>query len=92
MRSAGRVRLCGPISKLILRNRGAGPFGLLNLVDERCGGRFDNIDSVIPPAERNAFMADYKAAAGFAIETLNRAPSTITAGARVATVAQAPTA
>jgi 5-methylphenazine-1-carboxylate 1-monooxygenase len=86
------ARLCGPISKLILRNRGAGPFGLLNLVDERCGGRFDNIDSVIPPAERNAFMADYKAAAGFAIETLNRAPSTITAGARVATVAQAPTA
>ena len=86
------ARLCGPISKLILRNRGAGPFGLLNLVDERCGGRFDNIDSVIPPAERNAFMADYKAAAGFAIETLNRAPSTITAGARVATVVQAPTA
>ena len=31
--------LCGPISHLVLRNRGAGPFGLLNLVDERCGGR-----------------------------------------------------
>jgi hypothetical protein len=73
--------LCGPISRLVLRNRGAGPFGLLNLVDERCGGRFDNIDD-----ERGAFMADYKAAAGFAMETLNRAPATIAPGARVAAV------
>lgn len=76
------ARLCGPISKLILRNRGAGPFGLLNLVDERCGGVFDNIDAVISPAERAAFMADYKAAAGFAMETLNRAPPTIAAGSK----------
>lgn len=78
------ARLCGPISKLILRNRGAGPFGLLNLVDERCGGVFDNIDAVIAPAERTAFMADYKAAAGFAIEALNRAAPTIAPGARAA--------
>ena len=41
--------LCGPISQVILRNRGAGPFGLLNLVDERCGGTFDNIADVISP-------------------------------------------
>ena len=76
-------KLCGPISELILRNRGAGPFGLLNLVDERCNGTFDNIDDVIPPKERTEFMAKYKAAAGFAIETLNRASPTIAAGARV---------
>ncbi|QLH72604.1 flavin-dependent oxidoreductase [Rhodopseudomonas palustris] len=77
------AKLCGPISQLILRNRGAGPFGLLNLVDERCGGTFDNIDDVIPPAERAAFMAGYKAAAGFAIDHLNAAPPTIAPGARV---------
>jgi len=77
------AKLCGPISQLILRNRGAGPFGLLNLVDERCGGTFDNIDDVIPPTERDEFMAKYKAAAGFAIETLNTAPATIAPGARV---------
>ena len=71
------AKLCGPISQLILRNRGAGPFGLLNMVDERCGGTFDNIDDVIPPKERAEFMAGYKAAAGFAIETLNKAPPTI---------------
>jgi 5-methylphenazine-1-carboxylate 1-monooxygenase len=75
-------KLCGPISQLILRNRGAGPFGLLNMVDDRCGGTFDNIDDVIPPAERAEFMAGYKAAAGFAIETLNKAPPTIPHGAR----------
>ena len=76
-------KLCGPISQLILRNRGAGPFGLLNMVDERCGGRFDSIDDVIPPTERTEFMAGYKAAAGFAIEKLNAAPPTIPNGARV---------
>jgi 5-methylphenazine-1-carboxylate 1-monooxygenase len=75
-------KLCAPISQLILRNRGAGPFGLLNIVDERCGGTFDDIDDVIPPAERAEFMAGYKAAAGFAIEKLNTAPRTIPDGAR----------
>jgi len=80
--SAYDEKLCGPISQLILRNRGAGPFGLLNIVDERCGGTFDNIDDVIPPQERTAFMAGYRAAAGFAIEALNKAPPTIANGAR----------
>ncbi|GLH77986.1 flavin-dependent oxidoreductase [Bradyrhizobium sp. SSBR45G] len=76
-------KLCGPISQVILRNRGAGPFGLLNLVDERCGGKFTDINAVISPAERDAFMAGYKKAAGFAIEQLNAAPRTIADGARV---------
>ncbi|MCC0005739.1 MAG: flavin-dependent oxidoreductase [Methylobacteriaceae bacterium] len=77
-------KLCGPISQVILRNRGAGPFGLLNMVDERCGGVFDNIDDVISARERADFMAGYKAAAGFAIETLNKAPRTIPEGAKAA--------
>jgi 2-polyprenyl-6-methoxyphenol hydroxylase-like FAD-dependent oxidoreductase len=76
-------KLCGPISQVVLRNRGAGPFGLLNMVDERCGGTFDNIDDVVSPKERADFMAGYKAAAGFAVESLNTAPPTISAGARV---------
>ncbi|MFH1796541.1 MAG: flavin-dependent oxidoreductase [Pseudomonadota bacterium] len=77
------AKFCGPVSQLVLRNRGAGPFGLLNLVDERCGGTFDDIDAVIPAAERSAFMAGYKAAAGFAIDTLNAAAPTIATGAKV---------
>lgn len=75
--------LCGPISELVLRNRGAGPFGLLNIVDERCGGMFDDIDDVIPQAERAEFMAGYKSAAGFAIETLNASPPIIEKGRKV---------
>jgi 2-polyprenyl-6-methoxyphenol hydroxylase-like FAD-dependent oxidoreductase len=78
-------RLCGPISEVVLRNRGAGPFGLLNLVDERCGGVFDDIDAVIPKDERAEFMAIYQRAAGFAKETLNAAAPTIPAGSSVGT-------
>jgi 5-methylphenazine-1-carboxylate 1-monooxygenase len=77
------TRLCGEISAVVLRNRGAGPFGLLNLLDERCGGVFDDIDAVIPAAERDAFMSRYKAAAGFARETLNGSPPIIARGAKV---------
>ena len=77
-------RLCKDISALVLRNRGSGPFAILGLVEERCGGVFDNIDDVIPKAERDEFMARYKQAAGFAIEALNAAPPIIAPGARVA--------
>jgi 2-polyprenyl-6-methoxyphenol hydroxylase-like FAD-dependent oxidoreductase len=77
------AQLCGPISALVLRNRGAGPFGMLNLLDERCGGVFDDIETVMPATERQEFMANYKAAAGFAIESLNAAAPTVTAGSRV---------
>ncbi len=77
------ARLCAEVSAVVLRNRGAGPFGLLNLLDERCGSVFDDIDAVIPPAEREEFMGRYKAAAGFALGRLNAAPPIIAPGARV---------
>lgn len=82
--SAYDAQLCEPVSALVLRNRGAGPFGLLNLLHDRCGGEFENIDDVIPPEEQAEFMAKYKAAAGFAIEALNAAPPTIPQSAKVA--------
>ena len=77
------ARLCAEVSAVVLRNRGAGPFGILNLLDERCGGVFDDIDKVIPAAEREAFMSRYRTAAGFAMETLNSSPPIIPSGARV---------
>jgi len=77
-------KLCAEISSVVLRNRGAGPFGLLNLLDERCGGVFDDIDAVIPPRERDEFMSRYRAAAGFAKDRLNAAPPTVAPGAKVA--------
>ena len=69
--------LLEPMSALVLRNRGHGPVGILGLVDERCGGVFDDIDEVVPRPEIEAFMANYKSAAGFAIDALNSSPPTI---------------
>lgn len=77
------AEFCETVSQIVLRNRGAGPFGLLNLVDERCGGTFDDIDAVVSAQERADFMAGYKAAAGFAVEKLNASPATIGAGTRI---------
>ncbi|MGC6452930.1 MAG: flavin-dependent oxidoreductase [Candidatus Puniceispirillaceae bacterium] len=76
-------QLCQPVSQVVLRNRDAGPFGLLNLVNDRCGGKFDAIDDVVSRQERADFMANYKAAAGFARDSLNAAPPTIAPGARL---------
>ena len=78
------AKLCAPVSALILRNRGAGPFGLLNLVNDRCKGQFDTIDDISPKPERDAFMATYKTAAGFAMDTLNNAAPIIAPGAKAA--------
>ena len=76
-------QLLDDLSALVLRNRGAGPIALLGIVDERCGGEFDDIDEVIPRGEREDFMERYKSAAGFAMATLNAAPPTIAPGARI---------
>ena len=70
-------QLCGPVSEVVLRNRGAGPFGLLNMVNDRCDGQFENIDDVISPSERAEFMQTYQKAAGFARDALNSAPPII---------------
>ena len=69
--------LCEDISAVVLRNRGAGPFVILNELDKRCGGIFDDIEAVFPAQERQDMMVKYKAAAGYAMETLNNAPPTI---------------
>jgi 2-polyprenyl-6-methoxyphenol hydroxylase-like FAD-dependent oxidoreductase len=76
-------QLCSKVSELVLRNRSSGPFGMLDILNDRCGGVFDDIEAIFPMEERNEFMGKYKAAAGFAIETLNSAPPTIAAGAKV---------
>ena len=74
--------LCKKVSELVLRNRSAGPFGLLDILNDRCGGVFENIETIIPLEERNEFMSTYKTAAGFAIEALNEAPATIAPNAK----------
>lgn len=83
---AYNAELCEPVGQLAMRNRGAGPFGLLNLVDERCGGDFESVDDVVPAAERTAFMLAYQQAAGFAKERLNAADPIIPQGSAVTMV------
>jgi 2-polyprenyl-6-methoxyphenol hydroxylase-like FAD-dependent oxidoreductase len=78
------AKLCKDVSALVLRNRGAGPFGLLNLLDERCGGVFDDIEKVMPRAERDEFMRGYRTAAGFAMEKLNASSPILAKGAGTA--------
>lgn len=75
--------LCSPIGQVAMRNRSAGPFGLLDMVDARCDGHFDTIDDVIPAEERAAFMLAYQQAAGFAKDQLNTASSRIVRGEKV---------
>ncbi len=75
--------LCAPLSELVLRNRGSGPFGLLEMVQSRCDGIFDNIDDVIPAQEREAFLKRYKTAAGYARDQLNAASRRINEGETV---------
>lgn len=62
---------------------GKGPDGVLQQVEDLCGGDFASINEVIPQAELAAHAARYKSIAGFSIEELNARPATITAGARL---------
>jgi 2-polyprenyl-6-methoxyphenol hydroxylase-like FAD-dependent oxidoreductase len=70
-------------SKVILTNRVAGPDQILDVVEERCGGRFGQIEEVISREELAAHADRYKAIAGFAIAATNNAPATIAQGARL---------
>ena len=64
-------------NKVIETNRGSGPDAVLQIVEDRCGGQFDDINDVIPHAELEAHAQKYKRIAGFAIEALNSSPPTI---------------
>jgi len=67
-------------SKVVLMNRTAGPDSILDVVEERCGGQFDDIEDVIPNAEMAAHAKKYKLVAGFGVEETNNQPSTIAHG------------
>ncbi|MEM9010670.1 MAG: flavin-dependent oxidoreductase [Pseudomonadota bacterium] len=67
---------------IILANRGSGPDSVLQMVEDRCGGRFDDIETVMPYAERAAIADGYKALAGFSIAELNARPPIIAEDAR----------
>lgn len=76
-----------PLSDLVLRNREAGPFGLLDLVEARAKGPIDDIEAIVPRTEREAFMARYRAAAGLDMARVNAADPIIPPGARIGATA-----
>ncbi len=69
-------------SAVTLMNRVAGPDSILEVVDERCGGMFDDINDVIPMAELAAHAEKYKQTAGTSVAETNARPQTIPSGAR----------
>lgn len=73
---AFEARVRPQMAQVVQANRsGQGPDGVMQLVEDRCGGVFDRIEDVVPKAELAAHAATYKKIAGFSIEALNaRAP------------------
>ena len=66
-------------------NRGSGPDAVMQWVEDRCGGRFDDINDVVPHADLAAHSDKYKALSGFSIDALNAKPPLIPAKARFTT-------
>lgn len=59
------------MEKTILANRGQGPGYIMQLVEEKCGGEYDDIGQVLSHQEMSDFAAKYKATAGFPVDVLN---------------------
>lgn len=71
-------------TRIILANRGNGPDQVMQTVEERCGGAFDDISQVLSRDELEQTAAGYKKIAGFDVGTLNARPPLVPAGARAA--------
>lgn len=70
-------------AKVVMTNRVAGPDSILDEVEARCGGVFDDIEDVIPRQELADHARKYKSIAGFGIDATNRQARLIPEGARL---------
>lgn len=66
-------------TRVTLANRSAGPLGVLQTVEDRCGGVFEQIEDVMSHAELADQADRYKRIAGFDIKALNARPALIDA-------------
>ncbi len=62
-------------AKITLANRSSGPDALLQVVEDRCGGTFNNIQEIISQIELKNHSEKYKSVAGLNIERLNNTDS-----------------
>ena len=60
---------------ITLTNRTLGPEIVMQIVEERAPGGFDDLHRILPPAELQALAAGFKEKAGFAVDALNRRAS-----------------
>ena len=73
-----------PRAEGILRaNRGKGPDAVMQTVEDRCGGVFDDIETIISRAELAAHAEHYKRLSGFSVDTLNAQPPILGASGKV---------
>jgi 5-methylphenazine-1-carboxylate 1-monooxygenase len=61
-------------SRIVLANRGNGPDQVMQTVEERCGGEFDDVGDVLSRVELEETASAYKRLAGFDVPTLNARP------------------
>jgi hypothetical protein len=64
-------------------NRRNGPEQVMQLVEERAPGGFDNVTDVLSRQELEDIAANYKRVAGFQVEGLNAKPSIVQIGRAV---------
>ena len=58
-----------------LANRGSGPDAIMQLAEDRCGGDFGLLDTLLPMSERQAHAERYKALSGMSVEATNARPA-----------------
>ena len=62
-------------AKITLANRNSGPDALLQVVEDRCKGTFNDVQEIISQNELEAHSEKYKSVAGLNIEKLNASNS-----------------
>ena len=62
-------------AKITLANRNSGPDALLQVVEDRCKGAFNDVQEIISQNELEAHSEKYKSVAGLNIDKLNNSAS-----------------
>ena len=65
------------VNAMVLANRGDGPDKILDIVAERAPDGTDDIESIMPLSELQAFADRYKTVTGMTIDELNKRPAII---------------
>ena len=62
-----------PTAQIVKMNRGGGPEGVIDAVEQRAPDGFSNIEDVLPFEQRKAIVRGYAWTAGFAQSQVNKA-------------------